>query len=166
MPLETGGNLTAAMDGLDLRNINVRLITNGKRGRQAFGEMSFTKFGVTGPVILTLSGEVVDEDGLAELMDDIQKWGSELAENPSPGNILEYKKRISLFLRSLLSASIVVDETVGRQRKGKKPKYSLIRVVNQKLDQLAMAILQNQKDKFAILAKTNELHGLLVDLLS
>lgn len=60
VPLEIGGNLTAPMDGLDLRNINVRLIVNGKRGRQAFGEMSFTKFGVTGPVILTLSGEVVD----------------------------------------------------------------------------------------------------------
>ena len=60
VPLETAGDLTAPMDGLDLRNINVRLIVNGKRGRQAFGEMSFTKFGVTGPVILTLSGEVVD----------------------------------------------------------------------------------------------------------
>lgn len=60
VPLEIGGDLTAAMDGLDLRNINVRLLTNGKRSRQAFGEMSFTKFGVTGPVILTLSGEVVD----------------------------------------------------------------------------------------------------------
>ncbi|MBU0665166.1 MAG: NAD(P)/FAD-dependent oxidoreductase [Proteobacteria bacterium] len=60
VPLEIGGDLTALMDGLDLRNINVRLLKNGKRCRQAFGEMSFTKFGVTGPVILTLSGEVVD----------------------------------------------------------------------------------------------------------
>lgn len=60
VPLEIGEDLTAPMDGLDLRNINVRLICNNKRGRQAFGEMSFTKFGVTGPVILTLSGEVVD----------------------------------------------------------------------------------------------------------
>jgi predicted Rossmann fold flavoprotein len=60
VPLEIAGDLTAPLDGLELRNINVRLICNGKRTRQAFGEMSFTKFGVTGPVILTLSGEVVD----------------------------------------------------------------------------------------------------------
>lgn len=60
VPLEIAGDLTAPLDGLELRNINVRLISNGKRIRQAFGEMSFTKFGVTGPVILTLSGEVVD----------------------------------------------------------------------------------------------------------
>lgn len=60
VPLETAGDLAAKMDGLDLRNVNVRLIINGKRSQQGFGEMSFTKFGVTGPVILTLSGEVVD----------------------------------------------------------------------------------------------------------
>ncbi|KAF0187508.1 MAG: hypothetical protein FD168_2578 [Desulfobulbaceae bacterium] len=60
VPLEIAGSLTTPMDGLDLRNINVRLLVNGKRSRQEFGEMSFTKFGVTGPVILTLSGEVVD----------------------------------------------------------------------------------------------------------
>jgi predicted Rossmann fold flavoprotein len=61
VPLEIAGSLTTPMDGLDLRNINVRLLVNGKRCRQEFGEMSFTKFGVTGPVILTLSGDVVDE---------------------------------------------------------------------------------------------------------
>jgi len=60
VPLEIAGSLTTPLDGLDLRNINVRLLVNGKRSRQEFGEMSFTKFGVTGPVILTLSGEVVD----------------------------------------------------------------------------------------------------------
>lgn len=60
VPLEIADSLTTPMDGLDLRNVNVRLLKNGKRCRQEFGEMSFTKFGVTGPVILTLSGEAVD----------------------------------------------------------------------------------------------------------
>jgi predicted Rossmann fold flavoprotein len=60
VPLEIADSLTTPMDGLDLRNVTVRLLVNGKRSRQEFGEMSFTKFGVTGPVILTLSGEVVD----------------------------------------------------------------------------------------------------------
>jgi predicted Rossmann fold flavoprotein len=60
VPLEIAGGLTMQMDGLDLRNVYVRLLINGKRTRQVFGEMSFTKFGVTGPVILTLSGEAVD----------------------------------------------------------------------------------------------------------
>ncbi len=60
VPLEIADSVTTPLDGLDLRNVSVRLIINNKRIRQSFGEMSFTTFGVTGPVILTLSGEVVD----------------------------------------------------------------------------------------------------------
>lgn len=60
VPLEIADSLTAPMAGLDLRNVTVRLLKDGRRCRQEFGEMGFTGFGVTGPVILTLSGEAVD----------------------------------------------------------------------------------------------------------
>lgn len=60
VPLETAGNLTAAMEDLTLRNVLVRLYVDGKRARQEFGELMFTEFGVSGPVILTVSGEAVD----------------------------------------------------------------------------------------------------------
>lgn len=48
------------MNGLDLRNIQVRLFIDGKRYGQEFGELSFTGFGVSGPVVLSLSGIIVD----------------------------------------------------------------------------------------------------------
>jgi len=60
VPLETSGDSAQKMAGLSLKNISVRLIVNGRKRKEAFGEMMFTDFGVTGPVILTLSGEVVD----------------------------------------------------------------------------------------------------------
>lgn len=60
VPLEVSGNHPAKMADLNLRNIKVCLFVNGKKRYEAFGELVFTKFGVTGPVILTLSGEVVD----------------------------------------------------------------------------------------------------------
>jgi len=60
VPLETAGGAARKMAGLDLRNIAVTMLRNGKKYRRAFGEMSFTEFGVTGPVILTLSGAIVD----------------------------------------------------------------------------------------------------------
>ena len=60
VPLETSGTTAASMAGLNLRNVGVRMLVNGKKRRQAFGEMVFTEFGLTGPVILTLSGEAVD----------------------------------------------------------------------------------------------------------
>ncbi len=60
VPLDTSGDAAGKMAGLNLRNINVRMLVNNKRRKEAFGEMIFTEFGVTGPVILTLSGEAVD----------------------------------------------------------------------------------------------------------
>jgi len=60
VPLETCGTSTGKMDGLNLRNIKVSLFVNGKKKNEAFGEVTFAKFGLTGPAILTLSGEIVD----------------------------------------------------------------------------------------------------------
>ncbi len=60
VPVETSGNVAQRMAGLNLRNINVRMFVNGKRRNQGFGEVVFTEFGLTGPVILKLSGEAVD----------------------------------------------------------------------------------------------------------
>ncbi len=59
VPLETKGDATQKMAGLNLRNIKVRMHINGKKRREAFGELIFSEFGVSGPVILTLSGEAV-----------------------------------------------------------------------------------------------------------
>ncbi|MDY6952345.1 MAG: NAD(P)/FAD-dependent oxidoreductase [Thermodesulfobacteriota bacterium] len=60
VPMETSGEVAGKMAGLHLRNVKVRMLVNGKKRREGFGEVVFTEFGVTGPVILTLSGDAVD----------------------------------------------------------------------------------------------------------
>ncbi|WP_457577265.1 NAD(P)/FAD-dependent oxidoreductase [Desulfomarina sp.] len=46
--------------GLTLKNVNIRLIINGKRRKTGFGEISFTDRGISGPVPLSMSGFIVD----------------------------------------------------------------------------------------------------------
>jgi hypothetical protein len=60
VPLETAGPAAGSMAELNLRNIRARLLIDGKKAAEDFGELVFTEFGVTGPVILTLSGLAVD----------------------------------------------------------------------------------------------------------
>ena len=60
VPLVTAGDTAGKMAGLILRNIDVRMMVDGKKKRQAFGEIAFTDFGLSGPVTLTCSGEIVD----------------------------------------------------------------------------------------------------------
>ena len=60
VPLETAGTIASKLQGLSLRNVTVTVIVNGKKGNAAMGEMLFTHFGVSGPIILSLSGDTVD----------------------------------------------------------------------------------------------------------
>ncbi len=60
IPLVTSRSHAKNLAGLSLRNIAVRLYINSKKKNKASGELAFTADGLSGPIILTLSGEVVD----------------------------------------------------------------------------------------------------------
>ena len=60
VPLETAGDVAPRLQGLSLRNVTVRVWVNREKQAEAFGEMLFTHFGVSGPIILSLSRQVVD----------------------------------------------------------------------------------------------------------
>jgi len=60
IPLETGGDVAQRLQGLSMRNVNVRVLVDGRKENEAFGEMLFTHFGLSGPIILSLSGKVTD----------------------------------------------------------------------------------------------------------
>jgi hypothetical protein len=60
VPLETAGNVAQRLQGLSLRNSAVRLRVDGQQEADAFGEMLFTHFGVSGPMILYLSKLAVE----------------------------------------------------------------------------------------------------------
>ena len=60
IPLETEGDVAPRLQGLSMRNVNVSVLVDGRKQDEAFGEMLFTHFGLSGPVILSLSGGVTD----------------------------------------------------------------------------------------------------------
>lgn len=55
VPLTVSEDYAEKMQGVSLKNINVKLYDGKKEIYSAFGEMLFTHFGVTGPVILSAS---------------------------------------------------------------------------------------------------------------
>ena len=60
VPLETAGDVAPRLQGLSLRNVTARLLVDGRERAAGFGEMLFTHFGVSGPIILALSRQAVD----------------------------------------------------------------------------------------------------------
>jgi len=61
VPVETEGDMAQRLQGLSLKNVNAMVWVGGKKLKEEFGEMLFTHFGLSGPIILSLSRFIVDE---------------------------------------------------------------------------------------------------------
>ena len=62
VPLETEGSDAPDMQGLSLRNVDVKLLdAKGKKLFTDFGELLFTHFGVSGPTVLSASAHLKGE---------------------------------------------------------------------------------------------------------
>lgn len=58
VPFNTKGDLAQKMQGVSLKNVTASIWHNNKKLMEEFGEMMFTHFGVTGPIILSLSNKI------------------------------------------------------------------------------------------------------------
>ena len=75
VPLELEEEWVKDLQGLSLKNVRVTLFADEKRITDMFGEMLFTHFGVSGPIILSLSrktAQLLDEGSFVELMIDLK----------------------------------------------------------------------------------------------
>jgi len=75
VPLITEGAVAASLQGLSLRNVAASLYIDNRKVASEFGEMLFTHFGLSGPIILSLSRQAVDalrEKRLVEVSIDLK----------------------------------------------------------------------------------------------
>lgn len=112
VPLETEGNVAQQLQGLTLKNVKATVWVNDKKRGEGFGEMIFTHFGISGPIILTLSRMVVDEliqNSKVEVSIDLktaldeQKLDTRLIRDLDESG----KKNISNLFRNWLPASMI-----------------------------------------------------------
>ena len=112
VPLETEGDVAQKLEGLNLKNIRAVVWINGKKMGEDFGEMLFTHFGLSGPIILTLSRMIVDalhKNDKVEITIDLkpaldeQKLDKRLIRDLNENG----KKKIAQIFRSWLPIAMV-----------------------------------------------------------
>lgn len=112
VPLETGGDFAQKLQGLNLKNVRATVWIDGKKSGEDFGEMIFTHFGLSGPIILTLSRIVVDalmEKRKVEISIDLktaldeQKLDARLLRDLDESG----KKQVSNLFKNWLPASMI-----------------------------------------------------------
>ena len=111
VPLETSGRIAQKLQGLNLKNVNAVVWVNDKKVKEDFGEMIFTHFGLSGPIILTLSRIVVDElqkKNKVEITIDLKPaLNEQKLDNRLLRDLNEHgKKKIGNIFRSWLPASM------------------------------------------------------------
>lgn len=75
VPLVTAGDAAQRLQGLSLKNVRAELRVDGKKAGEEMGEMLFTHFGLSGPIILTLSKAAVqgvDDRKKVEIVIDLK----------------------------------------------------------------------------------------------
>ena len=136
VPLETEEEFVKDLQGLSLRNVRVKLLADGKKISEHFGEMLFTHFGVSGPIILTLSrraAQLLAEKKFVELeinlkpalspeqldariLRDFDKFKGKIAKN-SLGDLLPAKLIPIILDLSYLPEDKRVDEITAAERR-------------------------------------------------
>lgn len=103
---------------------------------------------------------------LEGLFADIQRQGGALAESLNLKDLMKYKELIQKFLDYAVNKMYHLKEQSGWDRRGRHKVYTLVETVNKELEDLTKMLMSEQKDKISILAKVDEIRGLLVDIYS
>lgn len=73
-PVKTKEEWPKSLSGLSLKNISINIYQNGKKQDSRFGEMLFTHFGISGPIVLDVSKKIGEflKKGAVEIQIDLK----------------------------------------------------------------------------------------------
>lgn len=138
--------------------------------KRASGSKSFTdiikeKFALSNSVVERENVVLRDQEYLAKLQDDVYSAGDALSDTVSPDNILAYKKSIKAFVEYILNQAYEVENIVtGSLNPARKRAWTIVKVINEKLDKLIAELMYSQLKKIEVLRRIDEIKGLIVDL--
>ncbi|GMO27540.1 MAG: hypothetical protein Ta2F_03120 [Termitinemataceae bacterium] len=133
-----------------------------------------------------LNRKLTEETNIAEtkqalenLLDDVHSCGEDLIKYPYPNQIVQYRESIKKFINYVVDNVYTVEKEKGimnmqkpQYKDVKDPEvrrklnvYSSIKIIDQKLDNLAASIIMSQAPQIKLLASIEEINGLVVDLL-
>jgi uncharacterized protein YaaR (DUF327 family) len=106
------------------------------------------------------------EEALEDLLDEVNESGERLHESQSLENIKAFRDSVKRFLSYVMKRALEVTEHVSGTNILKRKKFTLIDVIDRKLESLAGAVLAGQADQMEILRRIDEIKGLIVDLVT
>jgi uncharacterized protein YaaR (DUF327 family) len=107
----------------------------------------------------------VSEETVKNLLDEVHTAGDDLKNRPLPEEIKRYKKAVKDFLHYVVKNGYTTEKQVSGANLLKRKKFTLVQVVDAKLEQLAAGTLAGQIAQLEMLHRLEEITGMLVDLM-
>ena len=110
----------------------------------------------------------IEEAGLADrlnlMMEEIVMQGDKITKRMDVKDMRRYRALIKDFMNEIVNRSHKFSRENFLDRRGRHRVYGIVRLVDEKLDELAQELMKEEKDEIAILAKVGEIRGLLLDI--
>jgi len=117
---------------------------------------------------VSTGSSINEHEKLEEILDDLYQIGESLKSEQTLANLKKYRESIKHFFNYVVKNGIEAETVAGirNPRTMEQKQYTLVRVVDTKLEKLAAHILSSQKNQIEILRGVDEIYGLLVNLTS
>ncbi|MBR6380532.1 MAG: YaaR family protein [Lachnospiraceae bacterium] len=104
------------------------------------------------------------QERLSTLMEQITAEGEKLYKRRDVKDMRHYRGLVKEFLNEIVTHSHSFTRENFLDRRGRHRVYGIIRLVDENLDELAQALMKDEKDNLEILDKIGEIRGLLLDI--
>ena len=115
----------------------------------------------------TLQSAMEDKELMAKLealMNDISTQGKLLSEHMDVRDMKRYRGLIKEFMNKVVNRSHKFSRENFLDRRGRHRVYGMVKLVDEKLDELAQVLVSGEKDHIDILNRVDEIRGLLLDI--
>lgn len=110
----------------------------------------------------------IEEAALADrlnlMMEEIVMQGDKIVKRMDVKDMRKYRSLIKEFMNEIVNRSHKFSRENFLDRRGRHRVYGIIRLVDEKLDELAQELVKDERDTISILAKVGEIRGLLLDI--
>jgi hypothetical protein len=117
----------------------------------------------------TLISHIEEQELAARLnmmLEEISSQGKKLVKHMDVKDMKHYRELIKEFMNEIVNRSHKFSRENFLDKKGRHRVYTMIKLVDKNLDELALELIKDEKDHIMILNKIDEIRGLLLDILT
>lgn len=142
-------------------------------GTKQIGAGSSEAYGRTGGVdvkqsVFAETLKETDQDLRRQACDEILRQidlvSEELKKAPTPRGIKKYRRLVAAFIKEAMSQTYELNQETHWDRSGNRKSYLTVKSINQALEELTAEVLKREKKQIDLVAKLDQIRGLLLDL--